>query len=1205
MPARPVRKSEIEQKIRVKRVKRRIEQLLNGKFEYTTPRLVLLPEELTVEIEPGRTARGSFLMESEDGARIRGFLYSSNPRVVCTPTEFQGSSIEIHYQVDGSGFPEGEEERGCFTICSELGEYTLPFTLQSLQKEHRVPEELPVAHASELAALAQESFQSAYRCFLSEGYAALLDEEEPELRALYDALSFPAFRYQTMEEFLSGAGWKEPIQICVETETLQLGELTEPIAEKLRITKNTWGFLQIAVESDAHFLRPEKTVVTTDEFLGSSFELNLILDTNRMHRGKNCGRVTLTTPYQTLCVEVTAARGGRSSAACQKYTCQQMQKELESLYVRFRLHKIDLAAWTEHSIAVIQQYHRAGGSDPFADLFLVQLYYAQGRTQKAVRLLESLEEHRERLNTPDRYGFYLYMTTFFYQESSYVDQVEEEIRALLSRDRTNWKLQWILLYLQESLLQDENAKYEAVAEQFRYGCRSRIMYLEAYQILQENPFLMRHISSFELQLLRFARKEQVLAEDVVRQAANQALHYGKYSTQLLEILTDGYAQYPSEDLVKAICVLLMKGERRDRDAFVWYARGVEYGLRITGLYEYYMESTDNLNLQEMPQIIRMYFAYDTTLDYRKRAAVYRGIVENKEKDAQLYRTYRAAMEKFTVDQLEMGRMTEDLAVLYRTFLRRGMLSRSALEQLSRLLFTYELTCDLPQICSVTAHSAKLVREQSAVFENGRAQLAIYDPDSVLVLEDGAGNRFAAGQLCRKRKLFDSDEMLSWCTELVPDFPGILLFVCAACRKEGILNRNALPYLRRGCEFEEFSEEFRDTLRAMVLRYYSEHPLDESLREFLAQIDYLDYVKVDKTALIMLLAEEGLCSEAFSLLDRYGAEGILLLQLVRICSRMVLDLEFAENAMLVSLCHFCFESGKYDDKLLRYLLLYYEGPIREMKRVWTAARSFDLDTMLIEEKILTMILFTRSGTEGSEPVFEAYARKMGRRKLCRAYLNLKAYEYFVRGLPVADCVFRYIEREYVQLYSRGREEEQEIVCRLALLQHYANLPKLQEEQRTYAAQLLEEFSAKGLRFAFWKKLDPELVRPYQMAGRVFVEYVTDPKNTVTIAYRRRGSREEYAKETVKNCFEGIFVKEFTLFSGDELECCLEVESRGQTRTTDQRVLSADPECDGDTSRYGLLNRISRAQQEDDEETFTKELDNYLLLEYLAKELFPLA
>ena len=48
----------------------------------------------------------------------------------------------------------------------------------------------------------------------------------------------------------------------------------------------------------------------------------------------------------------------------------------------------------------------------------------------------------------------------------------------------------------------------------------------------------------------------------------------------------------------------------------------------------------------------------------------REIVERKEDDPQTFRTYRAAMEKFASDQLEMGRFTDDLAVLYRTFLRK-------------------------------------------------------------------------------------------------------------------------------------------------------------------------------------------------------------------------------------------------------------------------------------------------------------------------------------------------------------------------------------------------------------------------------------------------------------------------------------------------------------------------------------------------------
>ena len=87
-------------------------------------------------------------------------------------------------------------------------------------------------------------------------------------------------------------------------------------------------------------------------------------------------------------------------------------------------------------------------------------------------------------------------------------------------------------------------------------------------------------------------------------------------------------------------------------------------------------------------------------------------------------------------------------------------------------------------------------------------------------------------------------------------------------------------------------------------------------------------------------------------------------------------------MLLAYCHQCFEWGKYDDNILTYLLMYYDGPVEDMKRLWNVGREFELDTMVLEEKILSLLLFTRMGTSGTEQIFVSYQRKLGRRKICR-------------------------------------------------------------------------------------------------------------------------------------------------------------------------------------------------------------------------------
>ena len=120
----------------------------------------------------------------------------------------------------------------------------------------------------------------------------------------------------------------------------------------------------------------------------------------------------------------------------------------------------------------------------------------------------------------------------------------------------------------------------------------------------------------------------------------------------------------------------------------------------------------------------------------------------------------------------------------------------------------------------------------------------------------------------------------------------------------------------------------------------------------------------------------------------------------------------------------------------------------------------------------------------------------------------------------------------------------------------------------------------------------------------MEYVCDPKSRVSINYRIRGREDSYTKEDVKDYFEGIFVREFTLFEGEELECTLEEEREEKTIRSDKRLLRAICTKDGQTSRYGMLNAISRAQSSGAEESLREELEAYLSMEYLAKEVFTL-
>ena len=127
----------------------------------------------------------------------------------------------------------------------------------------------------------------------------------------------------------------------------------------------------------------------------------------------------------------------------------------------------------------------------------------------------------------------------------------------------------------------------------------------------------------------------------------------------------------------------------------------------------------------MPQIIRMYFSYNNSLSYHKKAAIYRNISDNRESVPSVYRTSRTGIEHFITEQLELGRIDSNLAVLYERFLTRRLLTRNLAQQLVKVLFTFRVTCKNPNMCSVIVAHDCLRQETVTPLKNGVARVQIY------------------------------------------------------------------------------------------------------------------------------------------------------------------------------------------------------------------------------------------------------------------------------------------------------------------------------------------------------------------------------------------------------------------------------------------------------------------------------------------------
>ena len=99
-------------------MRKRIEELAEGKIPYEQPRVVFSKEKLELEVVEGQTVTDSFQVKSENGIQMRGIIYASSARMECLTFQFEGEEAQI--QVRGRFLflavsPEAETLAAAFT----------------------------------------------------------------------------------------------------------------------------------------------------------------------------------------------------------------------------------------------------------------------------------------------------------------------------------------------------------------------------------------------------------------------------------------------------------------------------------------------------------------------------------------------------------------------------------------------------------------------------------------------------------------------------------------------------------------------------------------------------------------------------------------------------------------------------------------------------------------------------------------------------------------------------------------------------------------------------------------------------------------------------------------------------------------------------------------------------------------------------------
>ncbi|MCM1155102.1 MAG: DUF5717 family protein [Roseburia sp.] len=1186
-------------------MKQIIQEILAGNFMYDNGSLDFSCPQIELSAQAGEVLEGSFTIYGPEGVLTEGSVVSSDLRMECMTPTFAGSQDEIFYRLDTFEMEAGTEIKGAFHIVSNQGEYYLPFSVSI--KPSEIDSSLGIIkNLFHFTNLAKSSWDEAVKLFYSKEFEQVFKGNDRQHYTAYRGLSAHSGNEHNVEEFLIEINKKKAVEFIPEQTQIKI-ENPAPLSRyTLVINRNGWGYTNLRIETEGDFLEIHEEVVTDDAFLGNLYRLYYYIKEEGLHAGNNYGAIRLSGYDKSVTVPVTVsvhARDDRRKAGLYKEK-KRIIAQLMQFYQAFRLKKISVKTWMEETGKLTERLQEIDGKDAAAALFQAQLLMTRERFHEAQWILEQNREQIEAMQDekPELWCYYLYLTTLHGRNDAYIDEVSRIITRYYERNRGNWRIAWLLLFVSEEYGRSASVKWALLEELFTYRCRSPLMYIEAWNLLCMNPAMLLKLGDFELQVLNYAIKSEVMKDDIIIQLLYLAQKQKGYSPLLLRILAACYDTHPQNDILHAICTTLIKGNKYGSDYFEWYRAGVEQNLRITRLYEYYMMSVTLDDARVLPKMVLMYFSYQSDLNYEITAWLYAYVLKHQEEIPDVYLNYLPAMERFVTEQIRKGRINKNLAYLYRNVLTKSMVDEEVAQKLMDLLFMRDIEIEDDSIRQVILVYPYGTGEMAYPAAGGCAQVPVFDEECRIILEDADHNRYTKSIPYRMEHLNTTGKLILMAAPYVREHPGYDLYVCFDHKDILAIQEDTIGRFKRLADSDFMSEQIRREIRIKLMQFYYEKDRMWELDEYLYALKPEQIAAGDRKEVVRTMVLRGMYQEAYEWIRYTGPYGIDVKTLVKLCSRLLGSEEFEPQRLMTGILLYVLKKGKYDEQILQYLVRYYNGSIKDMRDIWKAAHDFGVDTYEMSERILVQMLYTGAYIGESMEILRSYRKESGKEEVVLAFLSQCCYDHVIKEKIAEPLLFEDILRLYRE------KADLHLVCRIAYLKYYAENPKeITEEIKEVIRAFLRELLKKQIVLPLFNTYQGYLPELDALQDKVILEYRAQPGHRVMIHYliqKEGGDKQDYNKEVMKDMFSGICVKEFILFFGERLQYYITEEADGKEQVTQSGAISKNDSRDDapSSSRFSLLNDIMIGRTLQDYDTVDKLLEEYYKKDFMVDRLF---
>ena len=936
---------------------------------------------------------------------------------------------------------------------------------------------------------------------------------------------------------------------------------------------------------------------------------------SRLHRGRNFGCIRIKSMGEEFLLSVEA-EGHHGAGGAERESGADRFMDHGSLYKYLAL-RLDYEAGVYEPALLLNQMMKETEhlradfpGDERAKLIQAELLILNGREDNASLALDDARDHvlAHREEQVELYCFYQYLRLEIKPSVQQKESLVRYIRKLLWEDgEIRPYLFLMLMKLDETMAQNPLELYRSMASLFNQGCSSPFLYASACRLMEAHPDLFVRLGDFEIQALYLGVQKGIVSRLTALRAAGLALGLKHYRKLVERLFAKLYQTYEEQEILEAVCSLLIKGDRKERDAFAWYEKALEQGVNLTRLYEYFLYSLPEDYGHLLPKEVLLYFSYDKDLNRHSRQVLYRNILEYMNPSAELYQSYTRHMEQFAMEQLFQSRINRSLAVIYEHMIYKDMIDSRVARVLPGILKSCRIRCGDSRMKYVIVRYEELEDEEAFLLENQSAYVPLFSDRSVLLFQDAYGNRYLDVKHW-KVSVMDRPELLAQCYEVYPDHPMLKLSECRDIVNRGVETDEEAALLEEIVTQMHLSPVFEGRLMQAVTDYYCQKASEDKDGDgvfncaYLVQIDKRPMAARQRQQICETLISQNYMREAYNMIRDYGSQYISTPRLMKLCTKTILMNLFDQDELLLGLSHQVFCQGCYDSVILDYLCEHFNGTVSQMYEVLIQGVREHVETYDLEERLLGQMLFTGC-CDQMDSVFELYMkRKTTREMVVKAYFTQKSVQYFLEEKDMDQRVFEYLKQAVGNTFDKDRMPT---IYLLALTRYFSTLDKVEagdvELLKTMTSLLLEE----GLVFPYTRELSKHISVPEDIMDKAMVEYRGRKDAHPELQVRILPEETGFHSEDIRRVYQGIFVKQKVLFEGEIMEYRIYDYLDGHRRLAAEGQVECDHKLEGkENSRFACLNEMGAAIKDRDDSRLLNAMEDYLKKSAALGRLFPM-